>query len=581
MFVSQVIILWQMQFKSRNKIAKTQKAGNNCFIIKKQAYEFISLQLFKIAFLMCAYRYFIFFISLFIISLTTQAQSNVDSTIEPIKKQAVIVKFEPKREFRGEWIATVVNIDWPSDVHLSVDKQKKELLAILDADQRAGINAIMLQVRPAADAFYAKSMEPWSRWLSGKQGQAPDPVYDPLEFAINEAHKRGMELHAWFNPYRATFDGNFKSLCACHITNQEPNWFFVYGGIKLFNPGLPEVRDYIIQVILHVVDNYNIDGVHMDDYFYPDAEPGQKIGDAETFKQYGSAFDDIKDWRRDNVNVLIKALSDSIHKHKPYMKFGISPSGIWKNLRQDPEGSETNGRDSYYEQYADTRKWVKEGWLDYIVPQIYWQFGHRLAPFENLVDWWSDNTFGRHLYIGQAAYRINEPKSKAFRNPAEVPNQIKYLRDNPRVEGSVFFSANSLMRNPLGFTDSLRTNYYKYPALPPVMLWLDSVPPNAPKNLVARANGRGVKLKWETPDTARDKEPVYGYVVYRFDGTDTVNLTDPKHIVHIQYNTDMDYEDETAQKNNTYLYVVTAIDRMKNESDPTPTIAVTTNDLGK
>lgn len=521
-------------------------------------------------------RYLLIIISTFFIVFNSQAQPFSEAP-----KKVEVIKFEPKREFRGEWIATVVNIDWPSDVHLSADKQKQELLAILDADQRAGINAVMLQIRPAADAFYAKSGEPWSKWLTGKQGKGPDPAYDPLEFAINEAHKRGMELHAWFNPYRATFDGNFKSLCQCHITNQEPSWFFTYGGIKLFDPGIPEVRSYIIKVILNVVDNYNIDGVHMDDYFYPYKIDGQKINDDQTFKAYAGNFTDIKDWRRNNVDLLIKGLSDSIHKHKPYMKFGISPFGIWKNSTQDPEGSETHGGDSYYELYADSRKWVKEGWVDYIAPQIYWQFGYHLAAFENLLDWWSDNTYGRHLYIGQAAYRINELKSKAFRNPAELPNQIKYLRDNPRVQGSVFFSANSLMRNPLGFTDSLRTNYYKYPALPPPMLWLDSVPPNAPKNLVAKNNLSGVKLKWETPDIAPDKEPVYGYVVYRFEGTDTVNLTDPKFILHIQYNADTAYEDKTAQQGKTYLYVVTAIDRIKNESDPTPTIAVATTDLGK
>jgi uncharacterized lipoprotein YddW (UPF0748 family) len=204
------------------------------------------------------YIYFILFVLFFFIYSGAQGQTHIDSVVK-------VIKPEPKREFRGVWIATVANIDWPSDLHLSVDRQKKELTDMLDADQRAGINAIILQVRPAADAFYAKGREPWSKWLSGKQGQAPDPVYDPLEFAIVEAHKRGMELHAWFNPYRATFDSNFKALSPRHITNLEPSWFFTYGGIKLFNPGIPEVRDYIVQVILNVVDHYNIDGVHMDD----------------------------------------------------------------------------------------------------------------------------------------------------------------------------------------------------------------------------------------------------------------------------------------------------------------------------
>ena len=510
--------------------------------------------------------YFILFLVSFFILPATEAQTHIDSLIKP----------EPKREFRGVWIATVVNIDWPSDVHLPVEKQKQELITLLDADQRAGINAVMLQVRPAADAFYAKSGEPWSRWLTGKQGQAPDPIYDPLEFAIKEAHKRGMELHAWFNPYRATFDGNFKGLSPQHITNLQPSWFFTYGGIKLFNPGIPQVRDYIVKVILNVVDNYDIDGVHMDDYFYPYSIKGQRIDDEQTFKTYGGDFTDIKDWRRNNVDQLIKTLNDSIHAHDPSMKFGIAPFGIWKNVSQDPDGSESRGGDSYYELYADTRKWVKEGWVDYIAPQLYWHIGYRLASFKDMVDWWGDNTYGRHLYVGQAPYRAFEIKSPAFKNPSEIPNQIRYLRDNPRVQGSIFFSNNSLMRNPLGIADTLRTNFYKYPALPPVMLWLDSIPPMAPKNLVALANNRGVDLKWQTPDTAKDGEPVYGYVVYRFDGTDKVDLSNPKYILHIQYDTATEFEDETAQKGKTYLYVITALDRLKNESDPTPTIAVTT-----
>lgn len=491
-------------------------------------------------------------------------------------KEPAPVLHDPKREFRGVWIATVGNIDWPSAPKLPVDQQKKELIGLLDFDQQIGLNAVMFQVRPAADAFYLKSKEPWSKWLNGKQGQAPDPLYDPLELAITEAHKRGIELHAWFNPYRATNDGNFGAISPQHVTRLHPDWFFIYGGIKLFNPGLPEVRDYIIQVILNVVDNYDIDGVHFDDYFYPYSIAGQHINDSDSFKKYGGDYTDIRDWRRNNVNLLIKALGDSIHKHKPTMKFGISPSGIWANKGQNPEGSDTHGGDSYYELYADSRKWIREGWIDYINPQIYWPFKYRLAPFENLVDWWSDNTFGRHLYIGQAAYRVNEIGSPGFKQSSQVPDQIKYIRDNPRTQGSVYFSQKSLLRNPLGVTDSIRKTYYRHPALPPVMLWLDSIPPNAPQTLTAIPVARGVAVRWKAPLPSKDKEPVYGYVVYRFNGNEKVNLDDPKYILHIQYNTELGFDDNTVEKGKVYLYVVTAIDRLKNESEPTPTIAVTT-----
>jgi uncharacterized lipoprotein YddW (UPF0748 family) len=480
---------------------------------------------------------------------------------------------DPKREFRGVWIATVENIDWPSSQKLTTEQQKAELVGQLNAHQQTGINAVMFQVRPAADAFYAKSREPWSKWLTGKQGKAPDPIYDPLDFAIKEAHKRNIELHAWFNPYRATNDGNFAALSPSHITKIRPDWFFVYGGIKLFNPGIPEVRDYIVKVILDVVDNYDIDGVHMDDYFYPYQIDGQHINDADAFKTYGGSYIDIRDWRRHNVDTLIHMLSDSIHKHKPRVKFGISPFGIWANKAQNVEGSDTHGGSSYYELFADSRKWIKEGWLDYINPQLYWPIDDRSAAFNKLLDWWSDNTYNRHLYIGMAAYRINERRKGKFKDPAQMPKQIQYLRDNPRVQGSVYFSSKSLLNNPLGFTDSLKEYYYRNPALPPVMLWLDSIPPNAPQNVTTAIGIKGVTVRWATPLLAKDKEPVYGYVVYRFDGEEKVDLTDPEHILHIQYNDTPYFTDTTAKKGRTYLYVVTALDRLKNESDPSPTVA--------
>ncbi len=482
-------------------------------------------------------------------------------------------KQDPKREFRGVWIATVENIDWPSSFKATSDQQKKELIDQLTAHQQTGINAVMFQVRPAADAFYAKSREPWSKWLTGKQGKAPNPLFDPLEFAINEAHKRGMELHAWFNPYRATNDGKFAALSPEHITRLKPEWFFIYGGVKLFNPGIPEVRDYIVRVILDVVDNYDIDGVHMDDYFYPYKIDGQHINDAQTFKQYGEDFEDINDWRRHNVDTLIQMLNDSVHKHKPHIKFGISPFGVWANKFQLSEGSDTHGLPSYYELFADSRKWIKEGWVDYINPQIYFPIGGRTVAFDKLLDWWSDNTYNRHLYIGMAAYRINEHKEIKFRNPAQMPNEIRYLRNNSRVQGSVFFSSKSLLNNPLGFTDSLKETYYRHPALPPVMLWLDSIAPNAPRSFSHRIINGNVELKWEIPLLAKDKEPIYGYIIYRFDGDEKVDLTDPKYILHIQYNDLTTYIDKTINKGKTYLYVITAIDRLKNESEPSPTIA--------
>ncbi|MEN0054791.1 MAG: family 10 glycosylhydrolase [Mucilaginibacter sp.] len=481
--------------------------------------------------------------------------------------QANAQTLAPKREFRGVWIATVENIDWPRKPAESPDQQQQELTVILNAHQAAGINAVMLQVRPVADAFYAKGREPWSKYLTGKQGQAPYPLYDPLEFAIKAAHQRGMELHAWFNPYRATKDVNFSSLSPQHITNTHPEWFFVYGGQKLFDPGIPEVREYIIKVILDVVDNYDVDGIHLDDYFYPYHIAGQQIHDEQTFKKYGEGFSNVGDWRRNNVNLLVKMLNDSIHQHNPRVKFGMSPSGIWANKFQNPEGSDTHGGDSYYELYADSKKWVQEGWVDYINPQLYRPMSDRIASFSVMVNWWSEHTYGRHLYIGQAPYRIIENKLPAFKVSSELPKQINYFRQNKRVQGSVYFSSKSLISNPLGFTDSLKNNYYHYPALPPLMLWRDSIAPNPPRELIVKNNNGLVTLTWEPPVSAQDNEVVYGYVIYRFNKNETVDIDDPKYILHIQYDPSCSYEDRNTVKGKTYLYVITSIDRLKNESE--------------
>lgn len=501
------------------------------------------------------------------IVIFTQAKAQVDTT--KMRQKA------PKREFRGVWVATVMNIDWPSSVNLSSDKQKEQLIRILDFHQQSNMNAVMFQVRPAADAFYAKGREPWSRWLTGRQGQAPNPFYDPLEFAITEAHKRGMELHAWVNPYRATADANYSNIAPNHATKTHPEWFFIYGGQKLFNPGLPEVREYIVQVILDIVKNYDVDGIHMDDYFYPYLIAGQTIHDADAYKQYGADFTDIRAWRRDNVDKLIKMVGDSIHKYKPNLKWGISPRGVWRNKDEDIEGSDTHGGPSYSENYADTRKWIREGWIDYINPQVYWQIGNRSAAFDKLVDWWGSNANGHHVYIGQAPYRMAEAHSPAFKNPRELPNQVRYIRGNPRVQGSVYFSSNSLTSNFLGFTDSLRRNFYKFPALPPVMLWRDSIAPNTPQQLTATSGPKGVLLTWQAPAPAKDLEPTFGYVVYRFNGDEKIDIDDPSHILLIKYNTDPALLDNTAEKGKKYIYVVTAIDKMKNESEHSEPFSLT------
>lgn len=490
-------------------------------------------------------------------------------------------KIAPKREFRGVWVATVANIDWPSKPGLSVDQQKQELIGLLEQHKANGMNAIMLQVRPAADAFYTKSREPWSQWLMGKQGLAPAPGYDPLEFAIKEAHFRGMELHAWFNPYRATMSAN-AVVSPDHMTRKRPDLFFVYGGKKQFDPGIPEVREYIVQVILDVVKGYDVDGIHFDDYFYPYKIAGQTINDAATFNKFPNGFTNVSDWRRNNVDLLIKQLDDSIHHYKKYVKFGVSPFGIWKNLSEDSLGSATNGLSNYSELYADSRKWIKEGWVDYINPQVYFSFTRKAAPFATIVDWWTNNTYGRHLYIGQGPYLIHNGTTKkeaAWALSNQIPNQIRHIRKSNLIQGSVFFSSKSFSTVGRAFGDSLKNNFYKYPALPPQMPWLDDVVPNQPLHLTAEAHTDGVHLSWEKPLKALDGETASGYVVYRFNEGEKVDVLDPRNIIRIRFEDFTKFIDTTVEKGKRYNYLVTALDRLKNESEPSGPVGIQTKEL--
>lgn len=470
----------------------------------------------------------------------------------------------PKREIRGVWIATVVNIDWPSRPGLSSDQQKREFLRLLDSHEKAGINTLFVQVRPAADALYAKSREPWSKWLTGTQGKAPYPFYDPLEFMVDEAHKRGMEIHAWFNPYRAAFRSD-DILSPDHITRKKPGWFFNYGGKKMFDPGIPEVRDYIVSVIMDVVRNYDIDGVHFDDYFYPYPDGRSGVPDQASFLQFGKGNRD--DWRRENVNMLIRTLQDSIRQAKSFVKFGISPFGIWKNRSEDALGSFTNGHATYYEQFADSRRWLKEGWIDYVVPQLYFPIGHRRAAYDDLVLWWSENVFGKHLYIGMGAYRIHE-----WGDRSQMPRQLEMARKYEETGGFVFFSSKSLISNPLGFTGLLENRYFKYPAIPPAMPWKDPVPPLPPGRLSLKAGEGGNELQWQEPDLASDGETARGYVIYRFKEGEALNTEDPRHILSIRFGS-TSYTDQTALKGEDYVYVVTSLDRLNNESAPSGRIS--------
>ena len=479
----------------------------------------------------------------------------------------------PKREFRAVWIATVDNIDWPSKKGLPVADQQREMVEMFDLQQQMGLNAVIFQIRSAADAFYARGSEPWSEWLTGKQGLAPEPFYDPMEFMIEQAHQRGLEFHAWFNLDRATFGKN-ASVAPTNIVYRKPEWMLNYGGRKLFNLGLPEVRSYIAGIVANVVREYDVDGIHFDDYFYPYAEPGQTLADDNTFKTSETAQPGMSkaDWRRDNVTRLIVELRDSIRANKPWIKFGISPFGIWKNQSNDPEGSATNGGQAYYDNYADTRKWVRDGLIDYIVPQVYFSSEFGRAPYKTLVDWWTRNCNGTNcqLYIGHGAYRVGRGSERdpGWWRPTEFPNQFRYNRQFPVVQGSVLFSAKNLKINPLAIRDSLQTNLYQHLALVPVMPWLDSIPPLPPRDLKAATTPDGVELFWHQSAEAQDGDGANAYLIYRFEGQRPRLRTDDTRtiIARCLGEETTRYIDKTADPKKKYVYVITALDRLQNES---------------
>jgi len=378
-------------------------------------------------------------------------------------------------EFRGVWIATVDNTDWPAKGMTNVDSQKTEFIRQLDLHKLNGMNAVIVQVRPAADAFYPSKYEPWSQWLTGVQGRAPFPYYDPLEFMIEEAHKRGMEFHAWCNPYRADFQIGKSSIAANHITRTHPEWFITYGDKKYFDPSNKDAQNFVVKVVSDIVERYDVDAIHMDDYFYPYRIAGKEFPDEASYRRSGTSLTK-GDWRRSNVDTIIALISRAIKKEKPWVKFGVSPFSVWRNKDQDPDGSDSKaGQTNYDDLYADILLWLKKGWIDYVAPQLYLEIGHSKIAYEKLLDWWSKHTYGRHLYIGHGIYRTGE-NSAAWKNPAELPEQIELLRKYPNVQGSVYFSSKSFDKNPNGWNDSLRNNYYRVPALIPPMEWLPQKP---------------------------------------------------------------------------------------------------------
>ncbi|WP_082126997.1 glycoside hydrolase family 10 protein [Allosalinactinospora lopnorensis] len=503
---------------------------------------------------------------LFTGSLLTAAPAQAAPAAPDPSNCAPVSGAPDKRQMRATWISSVYNIDWPSEPGLSPEKQKAELVRLYDEAASYGLNAVFVQIRPTADAFWPSPHEPWSQWLTGRQGA--DPGYDPLEFAVSEAHKRNLEFHGWFNPYRVAMHDNINRLAEGHPARKNRHWVFEYGGRLYYNPGIPKVRSFVQDAMMHAVENYDMDGVHFDDYFYPYPAEGQGLPDRDTYARYGGGFDNIHDWRRNNVDLLVKEMNERIEEAAPHVKFGISPFGIWRNARTDPNGSRTDGFESYDRIYADSRKWVLEGWLDYINPQVYWEIGHDLADYAALVPWWADLVDGTdvHLYIGQAAYKVGEQPG-AWQNPAELSRHLTFNQNHPRVDGDVYFSADSLRTNAAQARRVLVDEHYSHPALVPVKEDLGGSAPPPPAIVGATRTSEGVEL---TIEAAPDSETAY-YAVYRFDGEpaeeQVCDLADPRTMVGTVRSGGgtTAFTDPGAPESQTYY--VTALDRLHHESD--------------
>jgi uncharacterized lipoprotein YddW (UPF0748 family) len=469
----------------------------------------------------------------------------------------------PKREFRGAWIATVNNIDWPSRAGLSASEQQQELRTLLDTLRSHGLNAVILQVRAASDALYPSAEVPWSKSLSGVQGQPPRPMYDPLAFAIEEAHQRGMEFHAWFNPFRAdqTWDST-KVLAANHVYYRHPEWCLAYGKGLYLNPAIPEVRRYVVERVMEVLRGYPIDAVHFDDYFYPYQVAGQAFPDSISFLQYGSPMANLGDWRRDNITQFIEELRDSMLRVAPAVQFGISPFAVWRNDRDDPRGSPTRaGQTSYDALYADVRYWLEAGLIDYVAPQLYFSIGYEAAAFDRLLTWWRDNCFGRRLYLGHGLYKINDNPDPHWQDPGQIPAQVRLLRNYPEVKGSVWYSASWFARNPLGFADSLRQHYYRYPAFIPPLDYLDDQPPLPPAATDSDSEKPGIGLNWLLPNH-RDVTYV---AIYRQRGKVPPPL-EPAYLVAVVPASETQYLDTDTRFLKQYSYRLSTIDAAYNES---------------
>ena len=497
-----------------------------------------------------------------------------------MKKSLLLISFlvahlvllaQPKHEFRAVWVATVNNIDWPSKPGLTTEQQQTEAVKIITDSRNLNMNAIIFQVRPASDAFYPSVLEPWSRYLTGTPGKAPEPFYDPLQFWIDECHRQGLEFHAWLNPFRVAQNSN-ELLGGNHIAFQHPEWIVKYGNLLYFDPGLPQTREFVTRVVKDIVSRYDVDAIHFDDYFYP-YPLAVEYPDTVSFALHNRGFrkEDKADWRRENVDIIIKMLNDTIKATKPWVKFGISPFGVWRNKADDPRGSDTKaGATNYDHLYADVIKWQQNGWIDYLLPQIYWQIGHPQADFKVLANWWKDHAYNRGMYIGHAVYKIEAGSATpAWTRPGEIPNQIRMLRKTPGIEGSAFYSAKHFNRDLFGLQDSLRNSLYRKPAIVPPMKWIDNTPPQPVKKI----SKRGKKVKWKTENAERVMDKPNLFVVYGNEAGAVFNPNSYNNFWGVVKENELKFAPFNSKKKK-YEVRISVLDRLNNESAPSKPVKI-------
>ena len=465
-----------------------------------------------------------------------------------------------KREFRGAWIQCVNG----QFMGKSTQEIQSMLSNQLDELQKDGVNAIIFQVRAECDALYESDLEPWSKFLTGVQGKAPSPYWDPLAWMVEQCHQRGMELHAWINPYRAKHGStSMGQLSDKSVVVKQPNLCFSYDNLVLLNPGLKEAADYTCKVAADIVKRYDIDGFHIDDYFYPYPVAGKKIHDQELFQKNSHGFWNIGDWRRDNVSRFIKQLGETIHQVKPWVKFGVSPFGIYRNKRNDPNGSETNGLQNYDDLYADVLLWVNNGWIDYCVPQLYWEIGNRAADYKTLITWWNKNAGKRPLYIGEDIERTAKYADPANPKSHQLPAKHKLHQEMNNVKGTVLWYAKTAADNVGNIGHTLRDYYWKYPALQPAMPFMDNKAPKRVKSLKFKWTEQGPMLTWKAPKGKKWGDVVNKFVIYQFKDGEKINLDDASHILKITTYTSFKVP---YVKDGKSTFVVTALDRVGNES---------------